>query len=543
MGSPAQPVAPADLAGQVRADGLPARPAVGGGEHHLGAEVEGAGGGLRDGHRRHPDEAVLGAGLALAVVGQGKGRDVGALLGAGVPPGDPAAEAGTVDDVRIVRIGNDVVALVPADGAPVALGDRAVVGAAGDAHRAAVLLAGVDAVGEAVVGRQVIELRRRLVVPAGPGPAGVDADHHALVAGGRHVIGVGGVDPHEVVVVAARSAAHDLAGPAAAGAAPDRLAHQPDHVRIAGIDGDPARIIAGERLLAVDPDPVPAAVVGAVEAAGVLRGDHGVEAQGAVLARCRQADPPERLRRPAFAAEAGPGRAAVAGAPDRASGSRDGGEVALPGVLPRLPGGGEEDPRVGRVGGDVHRAGLVVDLQHVRPGRAAVGGAEDAALRSGLEEVAHGRDEDGVGIGGVDPHLADVAGVLETKVTPRPAAVPGREHALAALNVIARFRLAAADVDHVRVRRRDGQGADRGGGPLVEQRCPGPPRVIGPPHPAARRAEHEGVGLLRNPHHHFAPAPAERSDEAPLGIEGDSGVRAERAEQRQPSQPCATDHP
>ena len=75
--------------------------------------------------------------------------------------------------------------------------------AAGNADRAALLLPAVDPVGELIVGRDVVQLRGRLVVPGAPGPAAVDRDDGPLVRGEEHDVGLQRVDPDPLVVVAA----------------------------------------------------------------------------------------------------------------------------------------------------------------------------------------------------------------------------------------------------------------------------------------------------------------------------------------------------
>ena len=64
----------------------------------------------------------------------------------------------------LVGLDPDVAALAAAGGVPVALVDRAVLGRAGHADGGVVLLRAVDAVGELVVGGDVVELGGRLVV-------------------------------------------------------------------------------------------------------------------------------------------------------------------------------------------------------------------------------------------------------------------------------------------------------------------------------------------------------------------------------------------
>ena len=119
-----------------------------------------------------------------------------------------ARELPAVDDVGVERIRRDVPVLLGADGMPVAESDRAVVAAARDRDRAALLLPAVDPVRKAVVRRDVVELRRRLVVPAAPRRARVHGDRRALVGREEDDVGVLRVDEDRVVVVAARRALH-----------------------------------------------------------------------------------------------------------------------------------------------------------------------------------------------------------------------------------------------------------------------------------------------------------------------------------------------
>src|SRR5450755_343949 len=94
---------------------------------------------------------------------------------------------------------------------PFAEGDLAVVAAAGNADRAALLLSGAKAIGEGVVGGDVINLRGGLVVPGTPGLATVHCDDCALVAGDQDDLGIDGIDPDVLVIVATGRAAK--AGP------------------------------------------------------------------------------------------------------------------------------------------------------------------------------------------------------------------------------------------------------------------------------------------------------------------------------------------
>ena len=86
---------------------------------------------------------------------------------------------------------------------PLAERDLAVVAAAGDAHRSAVLLAAADAIRKRVVGHHVVERRGRLREPGAPRLAAVQRDDGALVDDEQHDVRVVRIPPDVLVVVAA----------------------------------------------------------------------------------------------------------------------------------------------------------------------------------------------------------------------------------------------------------------------------------------------------------------------------------------------------
>ena len=240
-------------------------------------------------------------GRAKAVVGDRPGRDIGDLPGARIPAADASAEARSEHDVGVDRVGDVVVALVAADRVPVAHVRRAIIAAAGDPDGAAVLLPRIDPVREAVVGREVIELAGRLVVPAAPAAAAVDRDCGALVGAFGHASGILRVDPDRMVIVAAGAAAEDHAMRAALVAAAHRLAGEIDDVGVSRIGGDAVEVVIGESATRVDALPVVAAVVRAPKAAVGFGVDVGIDAQMPALTGCGEADASERSRRPAAA--------------------------------------------------------------------------------------------------------------------------------------------------------------------------------------------------------------------------------------------------
>src|SRR5439155_7819018 len=96
--------------------------------------------------------------------------------------------------------------------------------------------------------------------------------------------------------------------------------------------------------------------------------------------------------------------------------------------------------------------------------------------------------------------VADVLRLDESLKRPRLAAVGGLPHAVAMRDVAAQRILAAADVDDVRIRRRDLDGADRPAEIPVRDGSPGVAAVGALEHAAARRAEVVLVGTRRAAH-------------------------------------------
>src|SRR5438874_10036570 len=165
-------------------------------------------------------------------------------------------------------------------------------------------------------------------------------------------------------------------------------------------------------------------------------------------------DAPEYARGQAVARQVGPARAAVGRAVQAAprTAARE-----VPWQPSCLPERGIDDARVVRIEADIDRAGLLVLVEDLAPGLAAVGAAEHAALGVGAEGMAEGRDQNDIGILRVDDQGADLAGVPEADVAPGLAAVDRLVDAIAVRHVAARGRLPGADIDDVRIRGRDGE--------------------------------------------------------------------------------------
>ena len=204
----------------------------------------------------------------------GIGRDVLHLAGGPVEFRDFASTA-AINNVGVERIGRDIAILDYAYGMPLAIGDGAVVAAAGDADRAALLLPSANAIGESGCDRDVINLRCGLVVPGTPGRSAVDGDERALVADEKNNVWVVGIDPEILVVVAAGSAAESGPGLAAVGGLHGYSACAINHVCVFGIDSRNGKIsatdAAGGARVVCDFGPAFSGVVGAVDTRGRRR--------------------------------------------------------------------------------------------------------------------------------------------------------------------------------------------------------------------------------------------------------------------------------
>ncbi len=135
--------------------------------------------------------------------------------------------------------------------------------------------------------------------------------------------------------------------------------------------------------------------------------------------------------------------------------------------------------------------------QDLLPGRAAVGGAEDAAFGIGVVDVAERGDVDAIRVRRIHHDAADLSRAVEADMGPGLAGVGGFEHADAVGVLAADIGLAGADIDDVRVRGRHRNGADGADGDaLIADGKPGAAGVFGLPDAAADGAEIKGVGLV-----------------------------------------------
>jgi len=494
---------------------LPALAAVHRPEQHVATEVQDVRVERREQQGHRPDKAVSPRPHRL-------GGHVLDLACAPVEARDLAA----VHDVGVQRIGGHVAVLLGTDGMPLADSDLAVGAAAQDAGRSALLLAAVYAVGKGVVGADMVELCRGLVVPRAPRLAAVDRDDGALIAREEDDVGIVRIDPEAVVVVAARRAPQRAEGLAAVRGLPRHDVRHVHDIGVLRIDLHLVEIAVAtpQALVRVDEPPPLAAVVGAVHSAAVGGAHYRVHA-GGLAGRHGEADAAQPVLGGGQAGGDAPPRGpSIDGFVQAVVGGEGPGTADLPRRLARRPEHGEHRLRVRGVECDVHGAGVLVGVQHLLPRCPAVLGAEHATLCVRAVRVTEHRDEDPVRIVRVDDHSGDLLAVPQAELPPRPPGVGGLVDPVAHRQVGALQAFAAADIDNVGIGTGDGESADRAGRLSVEDRSPGAPVVGALPHAAVVDADIEDVRLTRHTGRPDGTAAAKRPNQAPVQAGEEGGV-------------------
>ena len=264
-----------------------------------------------------------------------------------------------------------------------------------------------------------------------------------------------------------------------------------------------------------------------------LRLDHRVDDIG-IRSEVVEADAAESDGGQAFG-EFPEARAAVGGLVERRPFSPlPRGVVGVELVAAPFVGRDEQGVRIVRVHLHVDHPGVLVDVEHLLPAVASVGGAEEPPLFIRTPEPAERSDPDDVGIGGVDAHGGDLERPLETHVLPRRAAVDRLVDAVPPRDAVTRIRFPGADPYHVRVRRAHVDRPHRGDRFVIELVLVVDPVVGRLQHPARRGGEPVGTriggvhhevgdppthvrGTDRTPRHRGGPLRGERPlDRLPL---------------------------
>src|SRR3954453_9169783 len=281
---------------QVAADRRPALSAIDAAKHALGSEVDrtryawrSAPGAERD--RRRPRITERRVASKQTDVPRIARCNVVRLPRQPFEPEQCAIGAAAIDDVIVVRVWDDVAALAAADGLPVVRRDCPVVAPARDADGSAVLLCAVNAVRECVVCRDMVELRRGLVVPLAPRDAAVDRDRRALIDASDQSVRISRVDPQRVVIVAPGRSLDWGQRLSAIGGSIEADVRRVHDVGVPWIDDDFAEVPSprGDPRVGSDELPGAAAVVRAIQP-WLVRGDQRIHTTSAIAIADRKAD-------------------------------------------------------------------------------------------------------------------------------------------------------------------------------------------------------------------------------------------------------------
>src|SRR5207248_3053692 len=152
----------------------------------------------------------------------------------------------------------------------------------------------------------------------------------------------------------------------------------------------------------------------------------------------------------------------------------------------------------------------------------------DSALRIRTVRMSEDCDEEAIRIARIDDDRGDLLAVVEAEVLPRFAGVGGFVDAVAGGEIGTLQTFAAANVDDVRIGRRNGDRADRAGRLIVEDRRPDAAVVGRLPDAAVVHADVEKARLSRHAGRGDGASAAKWSDAAPTHCGRRIGLREER---------------
>ena len=373
-----------------------------------------------------------------------------------------------------------------------------------------------------VVGNDVIELRGWLVVPRTPGLPAVDADGRALIDGDGDDVGILWIDPDGVIVVAPRSAFDGCETLPRVGGAIGRSVGDVNHIFILGIDADTAEVVASspDAFFVVDELPALAGVVGTIDAASFLRVHPRIHAIG-IAGRNSLTNTADTLRRTRQSfGELLPVVSTVCRFVESA---------ACSGITPtdrphrtaRGPHAGEDCLRIARIESEVHASNVFVFVENFLKRLSTVKRTEDATLGIRAVRMALGRDEEAIGIFGIDDDGCDLLRIAQacfvlTKMCPGRARVRRFVDTVSDREIGTTQAFSAADVDDVWIRRRDRNGADGACGLIIEDRIPSAAKVSRLPDSAVVRRHVENVRLSRDASDRHRATAAKGTDRSPV---------------------------
>src|ERR1700730_9312990 len=208
---------------------------------------------------------------------------------------------------------------------------------------------------------------------------------------------------------------------------------------------------------------------------------------------------------------------AIGGLEQSATGSVDF-VVVFPRAFASFPHGGVNYVGIRGVDLYVGGSGVLVLVNKFLPSLAAVSGTEQAALLIGAVGMAEQGCKNLVGISWVDGECRNLQAITQAEMGPGFSGVSRFVDSIANREVGAMQAFTAGDINDVGIRRSNGDGSDRLGGFVVEDRAPGAAVVVRLPHAAVDLANVENIRLIGNASGGTGAAPAKGTDHAPMEI-------------------------
>src|SRR5579862_1458996 len=183
-----------------------------------------------------------------------------------------------------------------------------------------------------------------------------------------------------------------------------------------------------------------------------------------------------------------------------------------------VPGGGEQNLRCSSRDRDVSDSDLGSFVEHALPVISTIGGFVDAAFIVGAIGMTQRAHIDSACVIRIDKDAANLAGVFKSDMLPAGSTVNAAIHAIAGSEIGADIRFTCTDVDHIRIRGRDSERANRGDRFPIKNRLP------------------YGAGIRRLPNAAIDPAKIENAVAAGNSADGDHTTSAEWSDES-PLQP------
>src|SRR5258706_1225738 len=192
--------------------------------------------------------------------------------------------------------------------------------------------------------------------------------------------------------------------------------------------------------------------------------------------------------------------------------------IVLPGSFARFPHGGINYVGIRGVDLYVGGSGVLVFVNDLLPSLAAVSRTEQAALFIGAVGMAEHGCKNPVRIAWVDGECGNLQAITQAEMS--PGFTGGRRFvdSVAHRKIGAMEAFAAGDINDIGIRGSDGDGADRLGGFVVEDRVPGAAVIVRLPHAAVDLANVANIRLAGDAGGGTGATPAKGADHAPMEI-------------------------